>query len=162
MVERIILNDTTFQISRPGYDVTTCTEQEIAFDGFLGPYNGCLMSGESSEGSTGWSSYSTGNPFLSGAVVYRNYLNIPFGFSLSAPPQVIYTVRNTGGGLAGGAWPRFAAANNPSGAGYQTAVVCGAVTYIDHLMLYIDTPFEDIFTGTYGIAFDIAYVVFQT
>jgi len=30
------------------------------------------------------------------------------------------------------------------------------------LMLYIDTPFESVFTGTYGIAFDIAYVVFQT
>ena len=153
MVERIILNDTTFQISQPGYDVTTCTEQEIAFDGFLGPYNGCLMSGESSNGASGWTSYTSNNSFLGLVPTTRYYLDIPFGYSLSAPPQVIYTVRPTGGGLTDGAYPRYAAMNS---AGLGSGVACGAVTYVDHVMLYVDVA------NGFGFAFDIAYVVFQT
>lgn len=157
-MKRVAISISQFKISRPGYDVDAATPLQLAFDGFAGKYNGVYMSGVVAYDS-GWdyetvTTYGTSGGILTGfSPIDRATKSIGFGKTFAQPPQVITAVRPIGASLSDGATYGYSAASP------RTHCV-GAVTGVDHLLLYIIR--SSFGTTPAPLTFEISYVVFQS
>lgn len=160
MVARIRLNPTVgLKVSRAAYDVDAATSEQIAFESFGDRYAGVYLSGQSASNDGSWTSETVYSSVYGAVACTRLRKTIALGKTFSAPPQVIWTLRNANA-LTSGDYAAY---------GYMNvSVATGAVAYISmsswascsttELTLRVDyTP-----TYTGNTAWYFSYMVFQT
>lgn len=159
MVDRVRISSDVFKISRPGFDVDTASNEQLAFDGFAGKYNGIYMSGRVPYSPSTWTeTFYSEQPFYFGGAYYRRTFTIPFGRTFNQPPQLIYALRVvTETALT--CKPRYSYVYvDPTSFAFYGVVVSAATTTSD-VTFYIDFRYGST-VGEFN--WEFAYVVFQT
>lgn len=172
MMRRLLLNSSTFKVSKPGYDVTTAASNQLAFDISGNSYAGILFSGVENSTDGTWSTSSvsgwglTANGFSTNFQgSSRLYKQISFASkgitqTLSTPPDVVIMLQRSGS-TGAGATPSYSYVQQ--GGTASTDWAGGAVwasTSTTSLLLRIDKSTD--LANSMPLDWKIAYVVFQT
>jgi hypothetical protein len=162
-VNRVIVSKDKIKISRDGYDVSTSTAPQTAFNvDFTSAnssqlkYSGVFMQGTARTDTGTWNTTQVGNTLIGQQEVTRKYRTIPLNKTFSSPPQILYAIRNLND-LTKGAYQRYSAIRSVTNGTIGTVVWVSAST--TELTLRVDY-------NTYGSAvgnkdWEFSYVVFQ-
>lgn len=160
MVARILFNPTVgLKVSRPTYDVNTAPIAQVAFDSHGDPYAGVFLAGQSDSTTGGWTTETVYCSIFGAVSFTRLRKTITFSKTFSAPPQVIWTLRDVHNPSSGDyAKYGYSSASAATGTITCNGVVAWASCTTTDVTLRID------YTPSYGGNKDwiFSYMVFQT
>lgn len=171
-MKRIQLDSSKFKVSKPGFDVSTATVAQTAFDADGFPYAGVLFSGVensadgtwSSSAVSGWTIGSNGfqNDYQGSTRLYKEILFSQKGITqpLTIAPDVVVMLKRSGS-TGDGATPSFSRADKGGTADSDwSGGAVWASTTTTSLLIRIDRNTE--LTNSMPTNWQVAYVVFQT
>lgn len=171
-MKRIQVDTSTFKVSKPGFDVSTASDNQIAFNGFGQPYAGVLFSGveNSSDGTwstssvSGWVITSNGfqNDYQGSNRIYKRISFASKGITqtLTQAPDVLIMLKRAAS-TGAGATPSYSYVQQSGTAASDWAggAVWASTTTTD-LLIRIDKNRD--LANNMPTDWQVAYVVFQT
>lgn len=164
-VPRVIISPTQMKASRKGFDVTTATRTQTAFEvDFSKPaqdqlkYSGIFLQGTARTDAGSWQVSRITVPFTTGVqYVDRKFLTVPFGKTFAKPPQFLYALRNLNNPAAG-AYQRYSAIRRVTNGTIGTVVWASAST----TELTLRVEYDTFGTPVGNRDWEFSYVVFQS
>lgn len=163
-VPRVIISPTRMKASRKGFDVTTATRTQTAFEvDFTKPaqdqlkYSGIFLKGTARTDTGPWQVSRITVPFANGVqYVDRKFLTIPLGKTFAKPPQFLYALRNLNN-TAAGAHQRYSAIRGVTNGTIGTVVWASSST----TELTLRVEYDTFGTPVGSRDWEFSYVVFQ-